>query len=295
MRAIAPVALAAGLLGALARPAGADNADATATSQADPCWISHRRGPYPACFDPGNRLHLDAASDGFGGAVELRHYIAVDDPEVSWRLEHRLAAVRASGEALQGSLYTGRLVRHSADGHVVLPFGRPRKLFLPFDIGAEMEVGSLRARADTDAVSIGAVRTAALLELSRSGSFRRRFSIGPVARWDFQLDRASWSSTEHRVAPFSLAALDLRAESQSGLTIAGLRGEAGGIWSTESGWRRWLAAEVEVERVFMAVQDRPVSVFVGGAFAAEDESLSGVVGLRFAPLVRVPARGSQAD
>jgi hypothetical protein len=292
----ARAALAATLLAALAAPALADP-DVGTSAKADPCWVTHRRGPFPACFDPGNRLHLDVAGNDpdaieLGGAIELRHVVLVDDPDVSWRLEHRIAAIRASADDIRASVYAGRFVRHSTDGHLVLPFGRPRKLFLPFDIGAEAEVGTLRARSADDAIQVGAVRTAALFELSRTGSFRRRFAIGPVARWDIELDRDSRSARAHRVAPFSLGGLDLRAESRNGLTIAGLRAEAGGVWSTEVGWRRWLAADAELERVFMSIQDRPLSVFVGASFAGEDESLSAVVGLRFSPLVRIPPRGA---
>ena len=90
------------------------------------------------------------------------------------------------------------------------------------------------------------------------------------------------------MAPFSLAALDLRVESRNGLTHAGLRAEAGGEWSTEAGWRRRLGAEAEVERVVLAVQDRPLSIFVSGDYEPSDESLSGLVGLRLAPVVRIP-------
>ena len=270
------IAIAAVLLCAV-RPAAADD-----------CWMSHRHGPYPVCFDPGNRLRLDATTDGLGGAIQLRHTVLVDDPDVSWRLEHQIASVRIAGSSIRGAAYSGRYVRHSSDGHLVLPFGRPRKIFLPFDIGAEAEVGSLTGSTSGE-LHVGAIRTAALIELSRASHFRRRVAIGAVARWDLEVDADSRSAREHAVAPFSLAALDLRAESASGLTLAGVRAEAGGVWSTETGWRRWLSAEAEVERVLIAVQDRPVSLFVSGEYQPHEEALSGLVGVRLAPLVRIPA------
>jgi hypothetical protein len=102
------------------------------------------------------------------------------------------------------------------------------------------------------------------------------------------LDRESRSAREHKVAPFSLAAIDLRFESENGLTLAGLRAEAGGEWSTEAGWQRRLGAEAEIERVVLAVQDRPLSIFVSGDYEPSDESFSGLVGLRLAPVVRIP-------
>jgi hypothetical protein len=287
------LAVAAVLL-ALCRPAAADE-----------CWVSHRRGPYPVCFDPGNRLRLDAAigavagdsaggQDGvldrgeLGGAIQLRHVVAADDPDVTWLLEHQIAAVRIGGDAVRASAYSGRFVRHASDGRLVLPFGRPRNLFLPFDIGAEAEVGSLRGSISGGPLHLGAVRTAAVFDLSRTGDFRRRFALGAAARWDIEVDAGSRSARAHTVAPFSVAAFDLRAESRDGLTAAGLRGEAGAAWSTAVGWRRWVGGEAELERVFLSVQDRPLSVFVSGALEPADESVSGVVGLRIAPLVRIP-------
>jgi len=282
----AGLAAAVGLTLLLPRTAGADDA----------CWLNHRGGPFPVCFDPGNRLHLDVAATGdegdiqLGGSIQLRHMVAGDDPDVSWRLEHRLAAVHVAGGAISGQAYSGRYVRHSSDGHVVLPFGRPRKLFLPFDIGAEAEVGSVRGPLSGGPLHIGAVRTVALLELSRASHFRRRFAIGAAARWDLEIEPGGEDSgpRAHAVAPFSLAALDLRAESQSGLTIAGLRAEAGGTWSTDVGWRRWVGAEAEVERVFLALQDRPLSIFAVARFEPSDDELTGVIGFRLAPVVRIP-------
>ncbi len=222
-------------MGAAARALSAAVAAAAialpAVAAADECWVEHKHGPYPICFDPGNRLRLDATTDGLGGAIQLRHVVPGDDPDVTWRLEHDLLDVRATRDLVRGIAYAGRYVRHSSDGHVVLPFGRPRKLFLPFDLGAEAQVGRLVATSSGDTLLIGAVRTAALLELSRADHFRHRIAIGPAARWDVVVDRESRSAREHTVAPFSLAALDLRFESRNGLTIAGLRAEAGGEWS----------------------------------------------------------------
>jgi hypothetical protein len=257
----------------------------------EPCWKEHRTGPYPVCFDPGNRLHLDLSTDGVGGGVQLRHVVGADDPDVRWRLEHEIAVARATRESIAATLYSGHYVRHASDGHVVLPFGRPRKLFLPFDIGAEAEVGALRGGLSSGPLQLGVVRSAVLFDLARSDSFGRRLAIGPAARWDVEVDRETRSAGAHSVAPLSIGALDLRAESSTGLTSATLRAEAGAVWSTEVGWRRWLGADAEIERVLVAVQDRPLSLFVAGSYSAEDEALSGWIGVRVAPLIRLADRG----
>lgn len=252
------------------------------------CWLRNRHGPFPVCFDPGNRLRLDVATGGVGGAVQLRHVVPGDDPDVTWRLEHELASVRATRDEIHGTVYAGRYVRHSTDGHVVLPFGRPRKLFLPFDLGAEAQVGSVDGRTSDGLLRIGAVRTAALIELSRASDFSRRLAIGAAARWDVEVDTDGFETREHAVAPFTLAAVDLRIEAKNGLTAAGVRAEAGGEWSTDQRWRRRLAGAAEIERVVLAVQDRPLSIFAAAAYEPSDESLSGLIGIRLAPLVRIP-------
>jgi hypothetical protein len=255
---------------------------------AQPCWLTERRIPFAVCFDLGNRLRLDAASDGLGGAVELRHAFPGDDPDVTWRLEHDIAATRATRDAIRATAYSGRYVRHSEDGHLVLPFGRPRKLFLPFDLGAEAQVGTIEAAADSDAIDLGAVRTAALVELSRASHFRRRLAVGAVARWDVELGRDSREARAHEVTPFTLAMIDVRAEAENGLTVAGLRAEAGGAWSTADGWGWRARADAEVERVVIAVQDRPLSIFLGGRYEPVDAELSAFIGVRVAPVVRIP-------
>jgi hypothetical protein len=260
----------------------------SSAAAAEPCWVTERRIPFAVCFDLGNRLRLDAASDGVGGAVQLRHTFAGDDPDVTWRLEHDIAATRATRDAIRATAYSGRYVRHSADGHLVLPFGRPRKLFLPFDLGAEAQVGTIEASAARDDVELGAVRTAALVELSRAAHFRRRLAVGAAARWDVELDRESREARAHTVAPFTLAMIDVRAETEDGLTAAGLRAEGGGSWSTADKWGWRARADAEVERVVIAVQDRPLSIFLGGSYDPVDAELSGFIGVRVTPVVRIP-------
>ncbi len=107
---------------------------------------------YPICFDPGNRLSVTAGSDGFGGALSLRQVIHFeDDPDLQWKLEHQIAEVASAGGSigLTTLLYRGRYVRHTRDGHLVLPLGNPpKKVFLPFDIGGLVEAGRLTRRPD---------------------------------------------------------------------------------------------------------------------------------------------------
>jgi hypothetical protein len=123
-------------------------------AEADECTGLTRSGsPFAICFDVGNRLFIAGGTNGVGGGIRLRHAIEFDDePDLIWKLEHRLVEGSAGGlsERYQGVVYAGRYLRHARDGHLVVPLGVPRKIFLPFDIGAETELGRVKqARADS--------------------------------------------------------------------------------------------------------------------------------------------------
>lgn len=235
-------------------------------AHADECTAVSAKGlPFATCFDPGNRVYASAASNGLGFGVDVRHRIDTDDPDVSWRLEHAFVSLVGTTGELAGALYAGRFVRHARDGHVLLPIGPPRKIFVPFDIGAEVEVGRVRRRLADDRFHVSAVRAAVLLELGRSADFRRRFAVGPVTRWDIVVPDQLSSVDEHRVTPFSAGLLDIYLESKNGLTTASFRIEAGGMWSGENGWRGYLDAEAGLERVLIAINDQPLSLYASAA------------------------------
>jgi hypothetical protein len=290
-RSRAPLAAAA-FVGATARRARAAlAATALAAALAAPrparaecTGVTRSGGRFATCFDPGNRASLTAGTDGVGGALALRHVIRFDDePDLEWKMEHVIgeATHAAWADRFAGVVYRGRYLRHSRDGHIVLPLGRPRKVFLPFDIGALAEVGVLRWRTGTAAdaadatATLGVVKTAALIDLARSRSFRRRFAIGPVARWDLELERHPVAIARHVVAPFSAGIASLRLESQTGRLTGELRVEAGAAWTSDAGWRPEASAEATVERVVLAVNDRPIALVLGARYdSAADEAIA---------------------
>ena len=254
--------------------------------------VTRSGGRFATCFDPGNRASFTAGSDGFGGALALRHVIHFDDePDLEWKMEHVAAeATHAAWEdRFAGVVYRGRYLRHSRDGHIVLPLGRPRKVFLPFDIGALAEVGALRWRtagaagdpaassATLASVTLGVVKTAPLFDLARSRNFRRRIAIGPVARWDLELERHPLAIARHVVAPFSAGIANLHLESQTGRLVGDLRVEAGTAWTSDAGWRPEASAEATVERVVLAINDRPIALVLGARYdSATDEAVARV-------------------
>lgn len=261
-------------------------------ARANPCTgTTSAGGRFAACFDPGNRLYLAGGSDGVGGAIQLRQALEfADAPDLVWKLEHTIARADVGGVADRFELvaYAGRYLRHSRSGHVVLPFDLARKLFLPFDVGGEVEAGRVSGHLDQSAVEIGVVRAAALIDLGRSPGFGRALGIGAVLRWDLTATPRTTTVTEHVVAPLSALTVVAHLESQNGLTVLDLRLEAGGEWSSSAGWRRATSASASLERTLLAINDRPLALVVGTRY--RERELRGEVALRFALFQRLDQR-----
>ena len=250
---------------------------------------------YPICFDVGNRISITAGSAGFGAGASIRHVIDfADDPGVVWKLEHQLFEASYAGfeDRFSGVAYAGRFLRHARDGHLVLPFGIPRTLFLPFDVGVEAEVGRLAWRPADPIAIAGIIKTAALIDVSRSERFRWRLAIGPLARWDIAVDRFATAIDHHVVAPFSTGVADARFESHGGIVVAGVRVEAGTAWHTAGGWQPEVVAQARLERIVIAVNDRPIALILGGGYASATAELSAQVGARVVVLQRRDPRVS---
>jgi hypothetical protein len=275
---VALVAVAAGL--ALFAGRGGARADSSCTGE------TASGGRFATCFDPGNRLLLKVSTDGFGAVVQLRHIIHFDDePDLVWKMEHTLAETTYLGlwQRYGARVYSGRYLRHARDGHIIWPLSTTRKLFLPFDVGAETDVGALSQQIGDDTARLGIVRTAALIDIGRSESFSHHLALGAVARWDVDLTNETMIDVvEHHVAPFSTAVADAYAESSSGLTLAALRVEGGTVWSSEADWVPQVTAAARLERVVIALNDRPMSLFGGVRYDSERSEVRGEVGLGFA-------------
>lgn len=263
---------------------------AAGDARAESCTgITASGGRFAKCFDLGNRFSVTAGSDGFGGSVKLRHLIRFDDePDLVWKLEHNLTEVTwgAWQQQLDARLYRGRFLRHARDGHIVLPFGIPKKIFLPFDIGAEASVGQLRYRPYAmreDQLQVGVVEIAALVDFARTRGNGRRFTLGPVVRWDIDVDRTMGrigKVSEHEVAPFTVGMANLHFETVDGLWAGDLRAEAGTVWHTNGGWKPQAEAEATLERIMIAINDRPIAVTAGVAYMTEHDEAIARVGLR---------------
>lgn len=258
---------------------------AAVPARAEPCTgVTGSGGRFATCFDPGNRLSVTAGSDGFGGALALRHVIRFEDePDLVWKLAHVIADVRHAGfeDRFTGVVYQGRFLRHARDGHLLLPLGRtPKKIFLPFDVGGLAEAGRVTWQADTTLVRVGVVKVAPLVDLARTRSFRRRLAFGPVARWDAELDREQRLVARHHVAPFTAGLVELAVETANGRTIAQLAIEGGAVWQSGQGWQRSAQAQASLERVVLAVNDRPIALTLGARYETATEEATAQVGAR---------------
>lgn len=280
--AFAHLSRAALVLAALAARAGAD-----------PCTGRSDTGrPFETCFDVGNRLSVTAGSDGFGGELQLRQIVKFeDDPDLEWKLEHGIARVEAArfDGSITGVVYGGRFLRHTRDGHIVLPLassmGGPRKVFLPFDIGAVVEAGRVTVddrptMTGPTPIHVGVVKTAAVIDLWRSKDFRRRLMFGPVARWDVDVARAPVAIARHVVAPFSAAMAALHLESHDGLYVADLAVEAGTAWTSDAAWRPNVQASASIERILLAINDRPIALVIGGVYDRAEHVALARIGAR---------------
>jgi hypothetical protein len=270
---------------AIARPAAAETCTGLSSE-------GHR---FAQCFDLGNRFSLTADTSSFGGSIALRHIIHfADEPDLVWKMEHTLAeASHADTSAsFTGLLYRGVYIRHSRDGHIVLPLGNPpKKVFLPFDIGALVEVGGLSWRPDMTA-DVEVIKTAALVDFARARDHRARVAIGPVASWDIELDRAPLAVADHAIAPFTSGLLDIHLESADGLEDASVRVQSGLVWHGTRGWLMQTKAEASVERVLLAVNDRPIAVTLGVKYDSVTDEATAGVGVRVVLVQRSDPRVS---
>ena len=281
------VLVALALVAGAARTVAAEHAtDAkVAVAAAGPCVVRRASDPSPICFDPGNRVIVDATTVGVRVALRLRHVVVADDPTVTWRLDHTIADAAWDGGRGRGALYQLRLVRHSTDGHVMFPTSPPTRLHFPFDLGVELAVGQIDWHQPEARAEVGVFHAAPMFDLYRADDFKLRVALGASARWDVGFDLGDadgpgpMTATEHVVAPLSEGVLAVHAESRSGRTAIDLRARGGMAWSTQGGWTQVAGAEATVERVLGAVNDVPISALASGGWG--DDDLGGAERRRF--------------
>ncbi len=264
-------------------PAATLLALALAAQVGEPCIFTDARGrTILACFDPGNRLELtlggvaggrEPARGGaseVGAAVRWRRDAVSPSGSVEWARDMTFGEARArftSGDteprAAAALVWRGAFVRHRASPFVLVPGPRPFRLPFPFDVGLLAEFGGAAWDASRRReLDLTPVRSALLLDLA-SHLRLRRLAFGPEVAWAVRLSKGG--EPVHRIVPFSGGVVDALAESADGLVAARLTVRGGSSLSVPGGARTFLEASAVVERVVLAVNDRPVAIYAEGA------------------------------
>lgn len=88
---------------------------------------------------------------------------------------------------------------------------------------------------------------------------------------------------------------NLRYESTTGRFVANLRVEAGGTWRSRDGWEPDARAEATVERVVMAINDRPIALTLGARYASDNDEAVARIGARIVLFDRRDPRVQRID
>lgn len=281
-----------------------------------PTWIATKDGlPFRVRFDTDHRLFVGVFANlrsrdgggtptpGFEMGLLLRSPTPDADWEVFWKRQHEIAhlAFRPTGAgtpgiAVEGRLYRGTFIRQSPNGSLTIPTAPPIRFPVPFDIGVLIELGRLDGVAWPQPAGpglvAGVVRGDVLADFWRSHKHGRWLAVGVGARYDLALDRdaAGALRQDHRVAPMTALTVTAHTRSTDGLRAGFI--DAGGAyrWSSVRGWEQDWRAEAEAEIIPLAINDRPLSLFVhasaevgGGTDGADLRTL---VGVRFAAPLR---------
>jgi hypothetical protein len=269
---------------------------ALAAQAGDPCVQTDARGrAFLACFDPGNRLELTIGGVGggrvpfAGGALDLgaalrrRRDVRSHAGRVEWLVDHAFAELRGlfttgdvEARAAEGLAWRGTFVRHRESPFVLVPGPRPIRLPFPFDVGLRVEVGGAAwDGARPDDVALAPIRSALLLDLG-GGRVLRRLAFGPEVAWGVRVREGE--ETVHELVPFSAGVVDARAESRDGLHLLAVVVRGGSAIALPGGAEGFVEARLTVERIVLAVNDRPVALYASASARGGGAGRGGEVG-----------------
>jgi hypothetical protein len=275
---------------------------ALAAQPGDPCVATDAQArQFAVCFDPGNRLEISLGGAGgarepfAGGALDLaaavrwRRDVRTRAGALEWLADQTLGEARVlltgpDGEAraVEGLAWRGTFVRRRSSPFVLVPGPRPLRLPFPFDVGLRVEVGGVSwDAARSGDYRLAPIRSALLLDLARHGRLRR-LAFGPEVSWGVRIREGE--ETIHEIVPFTAGVLDLRAESGDGLHAVALTFRGGSALALPGGGEGFLEGSLTLERVVLAVNDRPIALYASGAVrgGASGRGVEGSVGLRAA-------------
>lgn len=281
---------------------------ALALGASDPCVGTDELGrSFRTCFAQGKGLELSAGGawgDGGQGSQGWDSGALAAGFALRWRSDttsggrrewlRDMAFFEARGRfrggdgdprTAEGTLWSGLFLRRLAEPFLLIPAPRPIRFPFPFDVGMAVDAGVVRwtrARPGArEALDVEVLRGALLLDVARHlGENVRRAAFGPEVSWGLRFEEGA--KPAQSVAPFSAGRLELRAESDDGLTALFLTGRAGALIRLPGGTGFFYDGRLGLERVLLAVNDVPLALY-GEAAArggAVDRALEATVGLR---------------
>jgi hypothetical protein len=268
--------------------------------------VDERGRSLRVAFDPASVVRLGvlggAEHEGaFAGALELElgvGYRTVESSggtsgegaeQVAWTFEHRFGWTRlqplrtaaAGAPALDATAYAGAFMRHSAEPSLTLPSSPPRRVFFPFDVGVECELGRLQLRpldGERERLEVEVARAGVVLDPWRAGRPGNDLRLGLGVRYDVELaGRPGLSDPEarHRLAPFTAAWARFRWQDEPGLTALEVLVDAFPHWSPGRGWDAGAEAHARVERVLVALDDQPLALVAETSWAHRPDGPAG--------------------
>ncbi|MBN1948031.1 MAG: hypothetical protein JW797_20350 [Bradymonadales bacterium] len=241
-------------------------------------------------FDPASRIHVGVGYGVISGGQDLEDewevsygigyrslvYLKGGESDLSWQLDHRIMTGWFGGSgsisgspALVTTAYRGTYLHHLIDGHLVFPGTPPMRLYFPFDVGADVEVGRLQilhdfgqpASASPNALRLGVLRASLLLDPWRSARPGNSLELGVGLSYDLDIGQTRQSEDYrviHHVAPMTLGSVRFRTQDASGLTVLELDADAEYAWSSEDRWDWRFSAQADLQRTILSINDQPL-------------------------------------
>lgn len=252
---------------------------------------------YRVRFDPFSRLTvtgaMTVAHDGEGSAIAAFeagfrigyrkvYEFGTGQGRITWQIDHQLVTgtVRPFARPTPGmpsfdaTLYRATMLRHSEDPSIVLPLSPPITVGFPLDVGLDVELGRVTAPIAPVTLPgfdqkqpwlhVGVVRTSFTLDPWRSGQTGRSLALGIGVRYDVDVYGAPGLAQPrfvHRVAPLTSGSARLRWQTDDGLLMLDVFGEAAPHWTSEDKWAFLANANARVDRTLIAINDQPIGAF----------------------------------
>ncbi len=213
-------------------------------------------------------------------SMTLAAQLNLDFPEeeIWWILRHDLVAaeLRFDGNA-RASLVYGEYLRHDLSSFIVVPAEVDWRVPAPFDLSVDWRLLSLDLR-DFEPTALEAVAMSFSADFCRDEAFRTRCALGVNAAYAYDFGKK-----EHVITPFSTGSIRLKHETSSGRFAIGMQGDAGWKLRTTGADREWQpgwAVRGDLEWVFLAINDQPLSLALSAGRDAWDDSYNVGAALR---------------